>query len=88
MRRSVKGQMTNDTGVSLVRDGERLDDLQLGRAGDHPGSEQILLRSGCGVPVGFCQGKAGETVLDMGTGNGIIPILLSAKTQGRKFTGA
>ena len=31
--------------------------------------------------------KEGETVLDMGTGNGIIPILLSAKTPGKHFTG-
>ena len=35
----------------------------------------------------FAKVKPGETVLDMGTGNGIIPILLSAKTKGRKFTG-
>ena len=26
-------------------------------------------------------------MLDMGTGNGIIPVLLSAKTRGKKFTG-
>ena len=50
-------------------------------------------------PSGFCFGvdavflsdfvkvKPGETVLDMGTGNGIIPVLLSAKTRGKKFTG-
>ena len=50
-------------------------------------------------PEGFCFGvdavflsdfarvKPEETVLDLGTGNGIIPILLSAKTKGKKFTG-
>lgn len=50
-------------------------------------------------PKGFCFGvdavflsdfakvKKGETVLDIGTGTGIIPILLSAKTDGRHFTG-
>ena len=79
--------MTNNRRTELLKPGERLDDLQIG------GLELIQ------NPAGFCFGvdavflsdfakiKAGETVLDMGTGNGIIPILLTAKTQGRKFTG-
>lgn len=36
---------------------------------------------------GFVQVKLGEKVLDLGTGTGIIPILLEAKTAGRHFTG-
>lgn len=36
---------------------------------------------------GFAEVKAGETVLDLGTGTGIIPILLEAKTKGKHFTG-
>ncbi|MFU0827753.1 MAG: MTS domain-containing protein [Lachnoclostridium sp.] len=36
---------------------------------------------------GFAKVKPGETVLDLGTGTGIIPILLEAKTQGNHFTG-
>lgn len=36
---------------------------------------------------GFARVKPGETVLDLGTGTGIIPILLEAKTQGKHFTG-
>ena len=79
--------MINDTRTELVKPGERLDDLQIG------GLELIQ------NPSGFCFGvdavflsdfvkvKPDETVLDMGTGNGIIPVLLSAKTRGRKFTG-
>ena len=35
----------------------------------------------------FAKVKPGETVLDMGTGNGIIPILLAAKTKGKHFYG-
>ena len=69
--------MTNN-----LRPGERLDDLQLG------GLELIQ------NPLKFCFGvdavflsdfakvKPGETVLDMGTGNGIIPVLLAGKTKG------
>ena len=79
--------MTNEEKQKLLKPGERLDDLQIG------GLELIQ------NPAGFCFGvdavflsdfvkvKPGETVLDMGTGNGIIPVLLSAKTQGEKFTG-
>lgn len=36
---------------------------------------------------GFAAVKPGERVLDMGTGTGIIPILLEAKTPGEHFTG-
>lgn len=36
---------------------------------------------------GFAKVKPGETVLDLGTGTGIIPILLEAKTEGKHFTG-
>ena len=36
---------------------------------------------------GFVHVKPQETVLDLGTGTGIIPILLEAKTPGSHFTG-
>lgn len=37
--------------------------------------------------TGFARVKQGETALDLGTGTGIIPILLEAKTEGEHFTG-
>lgn len=36
---------------------------------------------------GFAQVKEGEAAVDLGTGTGIIPILLEAKTKGKHFTG-
>lgn len=36
---------------------------------------------------GYAKVKPGERVLDLGTGTGIIPILLEAKTEGSLFTG-
>ena len=36
---------------------------------------------------GFARVKPGERALDIGTGTGIIPILLEAKTKGEHFTG-
>ena len=35
----------------------------------------------------FARVKPGEKVLDLGTGTGILPILLSAKTRGEHFIG-
>jgi tRNA1Val (adenine37-N6)-methyltransferase len=37
--------------------------------------------------AGFAKVKPGERVLDLGTGTGIIPILLEARTKGSSFTG-
>lgn len=37
--------------------------------------------------TGFVNVKKDETVLDLGTGTGVIPILLEAKTEGKHFTG-
>nr|WP_330428770.1 tRNA1(Val) (adenine(37)-N6)-methyltransferase [Roseburia sp. AM51-8] len=42
---------------------------------------------GCCAFVRLCKVKRGEEVLDLGTGTGIIPILLEAKTEGQHFTG-
>lgn len=79
--------MTNDREASLIKPGERLDDLQLDglKLIQDPGKfcfgvDAVFLSD-------FARVKPGETVLDMGTGNGVIPILLAAKTRGEKFTG-
>lgn len=37
--------------------------------------------------TGFATVKSGERMLDLGTGTGIIPILLEAKSEGEHFTG-
>lgn len=36
---------------------------------------------------GFAKAEKGQNVLDLGTGTGIIPILMEAKTKGSHFTG-
>lgn len=70
----------------LLKEGERIDDLE--RNGykiiQHPdkfcfGMDAVLLS-------GFATVKENEKALDLGTGTGIIPILLEAKTKGEHFT--
>lgn len=70
-----------------LKEGERLDDL--GRKGyqiiQNPNSfcfgiDAVLL-------TGFARVKDGAKVLDLGTGTGIIPILLEAKTEASHLTG-
>ncbi|MCH5252589.1 MAG: tRNA1(Val) (adenine(37)-N6)-methyltransferase [Lachnospiraceae bacterium] len=72
---------------SLLREGERLDDLQ--RDGlkliQNPswfcfGMDAVLLSA-------FVQIRKGQRCLDLGCGNGIIPILLAGKTEGEHFAG-
>lgn len=83
--------MSRDQNISdeteLLREGERLDDLQ--RCGfmliQNPswfcfGIDAVLLSS-------FAKVKPGAKCLDLGCGNGVIPILMSGKTKGEHFTG-
>lgn len=71
----------------LLRPGERLDDLQIKgyEIIQSPGRfcfgmDAVLLSS-------FVKVKKEERVLDLGTGTGILPILLEAKNDGEFYTG-
>lgn len=78
--------MENKLRDSLVKPGERADDLQNGY---HviQSSEKFCFGMDAVLLSGFAKIKKGQRVLDMGTGTGIIPILLRAKTPGEHFTG-
>jgi tRNA1Val (adenine37-N6)-methyltransferase len=67
--------------MSFLKDGERLEDLQRGgfKLIQDPrlfcfGLDAVLLSS-------FAKGKKGEKCVDLGTGSGVIPILMAAKTN-------
>lgn len=70
-----------------LRAGERLDDLQLNGYHIIQNPEKFCFGVDAVFLSDFARVKKGERVLDMGTGNGIIPILLAAKTEGEHFTG-
>ena len=71
----------------ILKPEERLDDLQVNgyEIIQHPGKfcfgmDAVLLAN-------FARVKKEERALDLGTGTGIIPILLTAKTEGQSFVG-
>lgn len=73
--------------MSKLKDGERLDDLQIKgyEIIQHPGRfcfgmDAVLLSS-------FAKVKKNERALDLGTGTGILPILLEAKNEGCHYAG-
>lgn len=67
--------------------GERLDDLQLSGYYIIQDPERFCFGVDAVMLTDFAKVKPGEQVLDLGTGTGVIPILLSAKTKGKHFTG-
>ncbi len=71
----------------ILKENERIDDLQRNgyRIIQNPdkfcfGMDAVLLS-------GFVRAKEGSSVLDMGTGTGILPILLEARTGAAHLTG-
>ncbi len=79
-------EKTKEETIHLLKNNERLDDLQNGyQIIQDPqrfcfGMDAVLISD-------FANVRKQEKVLDLGTGTGIIPILLAAKTNGEHFTG-
>ena len=67
--------------------GERIDDLQRKGYKIIQNVEKFCFGMDAVLLSSFATVKPKEKVLDMGTGTGIIPILLEAKTEGEHFTG-
>lgn len=72
---------------NFLREGERLDDLNRNNLKIIQDPSRFCFGMDAVLLSGFAMVKEGENAIDLGTGNGIIPILLSAKTKGRHFTG-
>ncbi|MBQ6834339.1 MAG: tRNA1(Val) (adenine(37)-N6)-methyltransferase [Lachnospiraceae bacterium] len=70
-----------------LMENERLDDLQRNGLKIIQKTDGFCFGMDAVLLSGFATVKPGEKVLDMGTGTGIIPLLLSAKTKGEHFTG-
>lgn len=70
-----------------MNQGERIDELQRNGYVIIQNPEKFCFGMDAVLLSGFVKVKENEQVLDLGTGTGIIPILLEAKTKGRHFTG-
>lgn len=71
----------------LLKEGERIDDLQRNGLKIIQNSEKFCFGIDAVLLSDFSKVRKNEKVLDIGTGTGIIPILLTAKTEGLHFTG-
>ena len=71
----------------ILLPGERLDDLQRNGYKIIQNPEKFCFGMDAVLLSGFARVKAGEEVIDLGTGTGIIPLLLEAKSRGHHFTG-
>lgn len=72
---------------NLLKEGERLDELQRNGYCIIQDPKRFCFGMDAVLLSGFAAVKKGEHVLDLGTGTGIIPILMEAKTGGEHFTG-
>lgn len=70
----------------VLKEGERLDDLNRNGYMIIQNKEKFCFGMDAVLLTGFANVKDEENVLDMGTGTGIIPILLEAKTNGAHFS--
>lgn len=73
--------------MTIIKDGERVDELHRNGYRIIQNPEKFCFGMDAVLLSGFARVKKDECALDIGTGTGIIPILLEAKTQGRHFTG-
>lgn len=73
-------------GIEL-KENERVDDLQRNGYGIIQRKGAFCFGMDAVLLSGFAAVRQGEKALDLGTGTGIIPILLEAKSEGRHFTG-
>ena len=70
-----------------LKENERIDDLQLKGLKLIQNPQRFCFGVDAVLLSDFAKIKPGESVLDLGTGNGILPLLFSGKTKGGHFTG-
>lgn len=71
----------------ILKENERIDDLQRNHYKIIQDSERFCFGMDAVLLSGFAGAKEGDRVLDLGTGTGIIPILMEAKTSAAHFVG-
>lgn len=70
-----------------LKEGERIDDLQISGLQIIQDPKRFCFGMDAVLLSGFVKCKSGDNILDIGTGTGILPLLLSAKTEAAHITG-
>lgn len=70
-----------------LKENERIDDLQRNGYKIIQNRDKFCFGMDAVLLSGFAQVRPGERVIDLGTGTGIIPILLEARYEGESYTG-
>lgn len=70
-----------------LKENERLDELQRNGYQIIQNPEKFCFGMDAVLLSGFAKAKKGDKTLDLGTGTGIIPILMEAKTKAAHLTG-
>lgn len=71
----------------MLKPNERIDDLQRNHYQIIQDPERFCFGMDAVLLSGFARAKEGDRVIDLGTGTGIIPILMEAKTDAESFVG-
>lgn len=79
--------MTTKKDNILLKENERIDELQRNGYRIIQDTKRFMFGMDAVLLSGFAKAKKGSLVLDMGTGTGIIPILMEAKTEAEHLTG-
>ncbi|MCM1263428.1 MAG: tRNA1(Val) (adenine(37)-N6)-methyltransferase [Butyrivibrio sp.] len=78
--------MENSKNIAL-KENERIDDLQRNGYQIIQNPDKFCFGMDAVLLSGFARAKEGNSVLDLGTGTGIIPILMEAKTEASHLIG-
>lgn len=79
--------MTKEAANKWLKPGERLDDLQCRGYSVIQNKDVFCFGMDAVLLADFASGASGGKVIDLGTGTGVIPMLMQARGKGSHFTG-